>query len=42
MIQSQLSNYLLLVVFAGAIGVIPVLWYFLGVKTYGTGDYHQP
>ncbi|MGP6188478.1 MAG: hypothetical protein ACLPSH_00020 [Vulcanimicrobiaceae bacterium] len=28
--------------FLGTIAVIPIGWYFLGRKTYGTGDYNQP
>jgi hypothetical protein len=29
-------------VFFAVIGAVPIAWYFLGLKTYGTGDYHQP
>ena|GEM_PF-1969462 len=38
----SIANFLLMVVFFGVIFAIPVLWYVLGIKTYGTGDYHQP
>jgi hypothetical protein len=40
--NSQLVDYLLMVVFFGIIGIIPTLWFLVGLKTYGTGDYHQP
>ncbi len=39
---NPIVQYVLMGVFFAAIAVIPVAWYFLGVKTYGTGDYHQP
>jgi hypothetical protein len=31
-----------MVVFAGVILAIPTGWFLLGIKSYGTGDYHQP
>jgi nitrogen fixation protein FixH len=40
--QSQLTNYVLMAIFFGVIVAVPVMWYLLGIKTYGTGDYHQP
>jgi hypothetical protein len=40
--NSQLADYLLMVVFFGVLAAIPTLWYLVGIKTYGTGDYHQP
>ena len=41
-LQSQLTNFILMGVFFGVLGAVPVMWYLLGIKTYGTGDYHQP
>ncbi len=41
-VQSQLTNLILMGVFFGVLGAVPVMWYLLGIKTYGTGDYHQP
>lgn len=38
----MIANFLLMVLFFGVIVVIPVLWFLVGIKTYGTGDYHQP
>ena len=38
----MLANFLLMVLFFGVIAAIPVLWFCVGIKTYGTGDYHQP
>jgi hypothetical protein len=29
-------------VFLAVLVAIPVLWYVVGIKTYGTGDYRQP
>jgi hypothetical protein len=29
-------------IFFGVIVLIPILWFVLGIKSYGTGDYHQP
>ncbi|GAC1307704.1 MAG: hypothetical protein NVSMB19_20600 [Vulcanimicrobiaceae bacterium] len=40
--QSQLTQYLLMLVFFGVLVAIPTLWLLVGIKTYGTGDYHQP
>jgi hypothetical protein len=34
--------YILMGVFFAVIGAVPIAWYLLGLKTYGTGDYHQP
>ncbi len=28
--------------FLGVIAAIPILWFVVGRKTYGTGDYRQP
>jgi hypothetical protein len=38
----MLANYLLMVLFFAVIAAIPILWFLVGIKTYGTGDYHQP
>jgi hypothetical protein len=38
----MIANFLLMVVFFGVIAVIPIAWFLVGLKTYGTGDYHQP
>jgi len=38
----MLANYLLMALFFGVVVAIPVLWFLVGIKTYGTGDYHQP
>ncbi len=38
----MIANFLLMVLFFGVIVAIPVLWFLVGIKTYGTGDYHQP
>ncbi len=40
--QSQLTQYILMAIFFGVFAVVGIGWYFLGVKTYGTGDYRQP
>jgi hypothetical protein len=40
--NSELVDYILMVVFAGVILAIPTGWFLLGIKSYGTGDYHQP
>jgi len=37
-----MANYLLMALFFGVIVSIPVGWYLLGIKSYGTGFYHQP
>ena len=39
---SPLTQFILMGVFFGVIAAIPIAWYLLGLKTYGTGDYHQP
>jgi ABC-type Na+ efflux pump permease subunit len=41
-VQSQWVQYGLMVVFFGVLAAIPALWLIVGIKTYGTGDYHQP
>ena len=38
----MVANYLLMVLFFAVIVAIPTLWFLVGIKTYGTGDYHQP
>ncbi len=38
----MIANFLLMGLFFGVIVAIPVLWFLVGIKTYGTGDYHQP
>jgi biopolymer transport protein ExbB/TolQ len=38
----MLVQYVLMAIFFGVIAAIPVMWYLLGIKSYGTGDYHQP
>jgi len=35
-------QYVLMAIFFGVIVAIPTLWFLVGIKTYGTGDYHQP
>ena len=40
--QPQVVQYVLMAIFFGVLAVIPILWYVVGIKTYGTGDYHQP
>jgi hypothetical protein len=35
-------QYALMAVFFGVIAFIPAAWFVLGLKSYGTGDYHQP
>jgi len=35
-------QYVLMAVFFGVIAFIPAAWFVLGLKSYGTGDYHQP
>jgi hypothetical protein len=35
-------QYILMAIFFGVIAIIPIGWYLLGIKSYGTGDYHQP
>ncbi|GAC1459197.1 MAG: hypothetical protein NVS3B17_04940 [Vulcanimicrobiaceae bacterium] len=42
LMQSQLTQFVLMAVFFGVLVAVPVLWYLVGIKTYGTGDYHQP
>jgi ABC-type Na+ efflux pump permease subunit len=39
---TNISHWLLMVVFFGVLFAIPILWYVVGIKTYGTGDYWQP
>jgi hypothetical protein len=39
---SPLTQYVLMGIFFGVIGAVPLAWFLLGLKTYGTGDYHQP
>ena len=36
------TQYVLMGIFFAVIAAVPVAWYLLGLKTYGTGDYHQP
>ncbi len=40
--NSELVDYILMAVFGGVILFIPTAWFVLGLKSYGTGDYHQP
>jgi hypothetical protein len=40
--QSGYVQFALMVVFFGVIAAIPIGWFLLGIKSYGTGDYHQP
>jgi hypothetical protein len=37
-----LVQYVLMIVFFGVIAFVPIGWFLLGLKSYGTGDYHQP
>jgi ABC-type Na+ efflux pump permease subunit len=39
---SSLTQYVLMAIFFGVIFALPVAWFALGIKSYGTGDYHQP
>ena len=39
---SGFIQYGLMAVFFGVIIFIPAAWIALGLKSYGTGDYHQP
>jgi len=41
-VQSSLVQFVMMGIFFGVIALIPILWYVLGIKSYGTGDYHQP
>lgn len=40
--QPPIVQFVLIAIFFGVIVAIPTLWYLVGIKTYGTGDYHQP
>jgi hypothetical protein len=39
---SGYTQYILMAIFFGVIAFIPAAWFVLGLKSYGTGDYHQP
>jgi hypothetical protein len=41
-VQSSLVQFVMMGIFFGVIALIPILWFVLGIKSYGTGDYHQP
>jgi hypothetical protein len=41
-VSNPFIPYILMGVFFAVIAAVPIAWYFLGLKTYGTGDYHQP
>jgi len=41
-VQSQLTQYVLMGIFFSVFALVGLGWYFVGIKTYGTGDYHQP
>jgi len=40
--QNGYVQFALMAVFFGVIAAIPIGWFLLGIKSYGTGDYHQP
>jgi hypothetical protein len=40
--QNGYTQFVLMIVFFGVIAFIPTAWFLLGLKSYGTGDYHQP
>jgi hypothetical protein len=39
---NPIVQYVLMGVFFSVIAAVPIAWFLLGLKTYGTGDYHQP
>lgn len=39
---NHLTQFVLMGIFFLVIVAVPAAWYLLGIKTYGTGDYHQP
>jgi hypothetical protein len=41
-VEPMLTQYVLMGIFFGVVVAIPVGWYLLGIKSYGTGDYYQP
>ena len=40
--ENPIAQVGLMAVFFGVFALIPTLWLLVGLKTYGTGDYHQP
>ncbi|GAC1309352.1 MAG: hypothetical protein NVS2B3_06830 [Vulcanimicrobiaceae bacterium] len=40
--ENPIAQFGLMAVFFGVLVAIPTLWFLVGIKTYGTGDYHQP
>ncbi len=38
----MLAQWLMMVLWLAVIVAIPVGWFLVGLKSYGTGDYHQP
>jgi hypothetical protein len=40
--QNGYVQFTLMAIFFGVLVAVPVGWYLLGIKSYGTGDYHQP
>ncbi len=39
---NPLTQYVMMAIFFAVIAAVPIGMYLLGIKTYGTGDYHQP
>ena len=40
--MSAIAQWCMIVLFLAVLVAIPLLWYFVGRDTYGTGDYYQP